>query len=336
MRKRGWLVILPMLVPAAESRLMAQTQVQIQGQGQVRVQALSQPSARQVPAQATAAGAAQPDAELKQLIGQYDLAFNAADAAAVTALFTPDARVYDPEGVLLEGADAIRQRFSQVFSAEPGLKVKSTVDELRLITPDVAVETGTTTITTKEGASRTNRYHALHVKRNQHWQTAEAREFSAPELPANADNRLAELEWLLGDWIDEGPAGVVRYKGAWDDANRRRFLVRPFTVTVQGKPVLTGTHRIGFDPTLGQIRGWVFDSNGGFSEEFWFPTGPDQWVIKSSGVDAQGERVTATHVLTHASSHNARLAVLNHSVADQALPAGEQHQITRPPVEPAK
>jgi len=312
MRKCGWLMILPMLVPVAESRLVAQVQTQAQVQ------------------------AAQPDAELKQLIARYDQAFNAGDAAAVAALFTADARVYDPDGVLLEGADAIRRRFAQVFENEPGLQVKSTVDELRLITPDVAVETGQTIITTKQGVSRTNRYHALHAKRNQHWQTVEAREFSAPDLPANADQRLAGLEWLLGDWLDEGPNGVARYSGAWDNAQRKRFLVRPFTVQVQGKPTLTGNHRIGFDPTLGQIRGWVFDSQGGFAEEFWYPAGTDQWVIKSTGVSAHGERVSATHLLTHTSNHNARLLVLDHAIDGEAQLTGEQHQITRPPAEPAK
>ncbi len=314
-------------------------QAQVKGQEPVKVQfqvRLPGGPAQPAAVAGTAPAQAVVDAELKQLVDRYSEAFNKADIPGLLALFTPDARLYDTEGTVLEGTKAIGQRFEELFASEPGLTLKAGIDELRLISPEVAVETGIATATTKAGVGTSTRYHALHVKRNQHWQTAEIREFSAPELVANANHRLSELAWLLGDWQDESPAGVVRYKGAWENLDTRRFLVRPFTVTVKGKPVVTGSHRLGFDPTLGQIRGWMFDSDGGFSEEFWYPTGANQWVIKSSGVDAQGERVTATHLLTYHKNHTARLSVLDHSVAGQALPAGEQHHIARPPAEPAK
>jgi uncharacterized protein (TIGR02246 family) len=270
------------------------------------------------------------------LTDRYVHAFNTADARALADVHSSDARYYDNQGELLEGRDAIRERFAQIFAAYPGITLKTTIDELRLLTPDVAVETGTAITTTKDNISKVTRYHAIHLKRDGQWQTTEVREFSAPDLPGNASNRLDSLSWLLGDWLDEGPEGAVRYQGVWDDPDRRRFLIRTFSITVQGHPAMTGTHRLGFDATLDQIRGWVFDSHGGFAEEFWFPSGPEEWFVKSSGVDAQGRRVTATHLVSHQSNQTVRILVLDHTVASEALPPGDTHWMARPPREPGK
>ena len=82
----------------------------------------------------------------------------------------------------------------------------------------------------------------------------------------------------------------------------QNFLLRSFDVRVKGKPALTGTQRIGWDPLTKQIKSWVFDSTGGYGEGLWMRQG-DQWVIKATGVRPSGRTTTATQVLSRASAH---------------------------------
>ena len=53
----------------------------------------------------------------------------------------------------------------------------------------------------------------------------------------------------------------------WTD--NHRFILGQFTVQIGGKPAMTGSQRIGWDPLKKTIRSWVFDSEGGFAEGLW-------------------------------------------------------------------
>ena len=92
---------------------------------------------------------------------------------------------------------------------------------------------------------------------------------------------------MIGDWVDEGPDSEVRVNCRWsEDGN---FLVRSFTVKQQGKPVMTVSQRIGWDPLARQIRSWEFDSEGGFGEGTWSRDG-ERWVDQAHGRPARGGR----------------------------------------------
>ena len=90
---------------------------------------------------------------------------------------------------------------------------------------------------------------------------------------------------MIGEWLDEGADSVVR---------RRLPLVGrselPDPVVhrqAAGKPVMTVTQRIGWDPLARQIRSWEFDSEGGFGEGRWSRDG-ERWVVKHTGVRPEG------------------------------------------------
>ena len=76
-----------------------------------------------------------------------------------------------------------------------------------------------------------------------------------------------QLEWLVGDWVDEGDHGVVHTTCRWSDD--KSFLLREFTIKVPGQPISSGAQRIGWDAGREQFRSWVFDSDGGHSEGLW-------------------------------------------------------------------
>ena len=102
----------------------------------------------------------------------------------------------------------------------------------------------------------------VYVKQDGRWLQAAVRdELLGGPTP---HERLGELEWMIGEWVNESQAAVVHTTCRWsEDGN---FLLREFTMKTQGEPVLSGTQRIGWDPVRQQIRSWVFDSEGGFGQ----------------------------------------------------------------------
>ena len=83
--------------------------------------------------------------------------------------------------------------------------------------------------------------------------------------------RLKELAWLVGDWVDENSDSVVHVTCRWSDD--KNFLLRDFVIHVQGKPVMNVNQRIGWDPVTKQIKSWVFDSEGGYGDALWARNG---------------------------------------------------------------
>ena len=77
---------------------------------------------------------------------------------------------------------------------------------------------------------------------------------------------------------------------------------------MQGKPVMSGSQRIGWDPVKRQFKSWVFDSEGGFVEAYWTRDG-NQWLVKAEGVGQDGEPASATNIITRLGKDRVELAV---------------------------
>ena len=60
---------------------------------------------------------------------------------------------------------------------------------------------------------------------------------------------------------------------------------------------MAGMQLIGRNPRTGNLRSWVFESEGGFGEAEWSWDGK-RWVQEATGVQADGDEVTATNILT--------------------------------------
>ena len=169
------------------------------------------------------------------LVAAFTKAFNGGDAAAAAATFAEDALVVDEHGERTEGRAAIRAQLAASFADSPGSTIAIKVDSLRFLGPDTALEEGRTTITPAGpgGVPEITRFTVVYVKKNGQWlQSAVRDEFSHDLGP---HDRLKELEWLVGDWINESQDAVVSTTCKWtDDGN---FLIREFTMKTQGQPV---------------------------------------------------------------------------------------------------
>jgi uncharacterized protein (TIGR02246 family) len=234
------------------------------------------------------------EAAIRANVEAFVKAYNAGDAAAAAALFLPEGQIIGEEGEIVEGREAITERFAAAFEEDPEMAIDVFVASIRFIGSELALEVGSTAITTAPGETPVyERYTVLHVKRDGKWSMAVVRD--APGEPPTNHERLEPLAWLVGDWIDEGDESVVATSCRWsEDGN---FLLQDLDVRVEGDHALRVTQRIGWDPVTKRIRSWVFDNEGGFSEGVWARSG-DQWIIKITGVRNDGASASATNTIT--------------------------------------
>ncbi len=258
-------------------------------------------SAQPRPAAAPAtAGPAADEQQLRQAVVDFVKLYNEHKAAEVAALFAQDGRMVFKDGSQVDGRAEIQQSFEDSFRDSPDVKISVVVDSIRLLTPDVAVEEGSTSLF-PDGDTLTSRdrYTVLHLKRNGRWQMQSVRVVEEESISAYGE--LKSLEWLVGSWIDEGREENIEANFRWDE--NKSFLLEDFQVIREGEVVLKGTQRIGWDPQAKQIRSWVFDSAGGFGEAAWTPVNNDTWMVKAHGVLPDGTSASATRTLQRAAPH---------------------------------
>lgn len=261
------------------------------------VQSQSQPTKQASPAGRSARSAAERSADeaaIRADIAKFVEAYNAGDAKAVAALFTPDGHAVDKDGNDVEGRKAIEQTFADLFAATPKKNLEVFVESIQFVGPDLALEVGTTKETPAPGEPpEYDRYTVIHVKRDGKWQMALARDEEGPV--ATPHERLQPLAWLVGDWVDDDGSVVVVSSCRWSkDGN---FLLQDFKLELNGRDAMDVTQRIGWDPLTKQIHSWVFDSEGGYGESLWTRNGND-WIIKATGVRPDGTTASATNLLT--------------------------------------
>ena len=172
-------------------------------------------------------------------------------------------------------------------------------------------------------------YTVLYVKRDGRWLISSVRE--EPDPLVRPHDRLKDLEWMVGEWVDEGPDSVVRVNCRWSEDEN--FLIRSFTVKRQGKPVMTVTQRIGWDPLARQFRSWEFDSEGGFGEGKWSRDG-DRWVVKHTGVRPEGTTASATNIMTEKRPDLVRWVSTDRVIGDESVPDDDAYVLVRVPPPP--
>jgi uncharacterized protein (TIGR02246 family) len=260
-------------------------------------------------------------------------AFNDGDALAAAATYTETAIVIDEQGARTEGRTAIRDQYTATFADNPGSTIAIAVDSLRFLAPETALEEGRTTIKPAKGgeAPETTRFTAVYVKVNGKWLQSAVRDELSHDLTPH--DRLKELEWLVGDWVNESQDAVVQTTCKW--AVGGNFLDREFTMKTRGRPVLSGTQRIGWDPLKRQFKTWIFDSEGGHGEGYWTRNG-NEYVIKIEGVRQDGQPVSATNIVTRLTKDRIGWKSVERTLGGSAIAGVDEFVIVRTPPEVGK
>jgi uncharacterized protein (TIGR02246 family) len=299
----------------------------------------ARPAAVQTAPAATAPAATAPadrsgdEAAIRALLDTFTKAFDAGDAKAAADTYTETAIILDEEGTRTEGRAAILDMYAASFEDHPGSKIGLQSDAIRFLGTETALEQGRATITPApgEGAPEITRYTAIYIKQGGAWLQSVVKDEVAPDVTPR--EHLKELEWLVGEWVNESADAVVSTNCKW--APSGNFIDREFSVKARGAEAFSGTQRIGWDPLKQQFKTWIFDSEGGHSEGFWTRNG-NQWVVKVEGVNGIGKPISATNIVTRFDKDRMGWESVDRTEGAAALPGIDQFIVVRKPPEVGK
>ncbi len=254
-------------------------------------------------------------AEVGAMMRDYLRAFNRHDATALAAHWSESGENVDLDsGETTRGRAAVEQVFSALFAEDAAAAISIDIDSIRPIRDDVAVVDGVTRIAFSDDAAGAggreagSRFSAVVVKQRGRWMLESVRETTAP-ADARPRHALDDLDWLVGSWEDVGEGVTASTQCFWSSG--RAFLVRTHAVTFDapaaGRTVAADgaipgllspeagksreiTEIIGWDPERGQVRSWLFTSDGRFAEGFWSREG-DRWTVRLEGRGADESAV---------------------------------------------
>jgi uncharacterized protein (TIGR02246 family) len=301
-------------------------------QGPQKTTAGGSPANRDTATAASAPGPAHQQGEkaIRLAVEAFAAAYNAGDAKAVASLFVADGEIVSEEGRSTQGREGIGQVFAGIFKEHPKTHMDLAVASIRFIGPEMAVEDGMATVTQGPGEpAQRSPYTMVHVRRDDKWLVASARDL--PDEAAAPEEQLKQLQWMIGDWVDESAEALVMTSYRWTD--NQCYILSEFKVQVGGRPVMTGTQRIGWDPLAKTIRSWVFDSEGGFGEGLWTRE-ENRWIVKMTGVTRDGKIASATNVITRASKDRMTWQSRDRIVGGEKTPDIAEIPIARKPPPP--
>jgi uncharacterized protein (TIGR02246 family) len=279
---------------------------------------VAQPAAAPAPAQAAPAAMRPEEKAVRDAIAGYVQTFNQRNAAAMSAAFTEDAALVDSSGVATRGKAAIADFFADAFSVPSTYTLASEIESVRFLTQDVAQVEGTSRLTAPKDPTIATRFVGLLIRQANAWKIAELRDYPAPADAVPPYERLKEIEWMVGDWIDQDDDSKIESSVRWGPG--KGFLIRNYSVEVKDEPPSSGMMVIGWDPVTGQIKSWVFNSEGGQGEGLWTRTGDAQWVIKAHGTTSDGTPTSATQIITLVNKDAVKTSSIDRIIAGELAP----------------
>lgn len=291
--------------------------------------AYGQAGAKVAPSDSGPQGKSGEESAIRAVDAEFVRLYNSGDVKGLATLFTEDAEVVEADGARYQGRSLVERAFADTFAADKGTRIELEIATIRFLTPDVAKEEGRSVVRPVKGAPVARFYTVLFVKRDNRWMMSSVREEADPLVSPR--ERLQEMDWMIGEWIDQGPDSETRVNCHW--SADKNFLLREYTVKRAGKIVMTVTQRLGWDPVAMEFRSWEFDSEGGFGEGRWSRDG-DRWVVKQTGVRPEGVTASSTRVSIRTRPDQVRWTLLDRVVAGEAIPGEETSVLTRVPPSP--
>jgi uncharacterized protein (TIGR02246 family) len=251
------------------------------------------------------------DTKAIQDAGQaYKVALERGDGKALAALWTPDGDIIDADGNVVKGRDTVSvlepATAGEAKDRRPEIAIRET--KIRFVDPDVAIEDGTVAVVPPGHTTPLHgRFSATWVRHEGSWKLAALREARGDE--ASGGESLAELSWMVGDWlvVDEATSGTggaaarpkIEVSTRWNPTHT--FLLRDMKITPHGAAADAAVHvtqRIGWDPLSKSIHSWVFSSDGGHGEAVW-SRDDGSWVARTTAVLPDGSQTSSLNIYSY-------------------------------------
>ena len=232
---------------------------------------------------------------LGKAAARFVAAFNTKDAATIAGLFLPSGEIIGRNGDEIRGREDIEAFYKDLFAGEAVPQIALEASSVRLVTPGVAIEDGVVHLTIAENEPvKSVSYSVTQIKQpDGSWLIASSRDHLEVTAPSE---HLKPLVWLAGEWTYEGDDGV-RMQLAIDLDNSGNFLIGEAVAINPEGDLQTTSLRIGWNPATSSVFWWTFDSDGGNASGQWTRSG-DGWLVRTSGITADGETNAATQKIT--------------------------------------
>ena len=266
-------------------------------------------------------------AAIRAAIDSYVAAYNRGDAKAVADCWGQQGQWISPAGERIQGARPSRKALEALFAEGQGMHLEVLNPTVRLVSPEVALEEGTARVVRPGEAPTESTYLAVHVKHDGRWKLDSVRETELPSPPSHHE-QLKELEWLIGEWIDQVTDSTIATKVVW--TKNKNFILYSFKVSAPGMDDLEGTQVIGWDPIEKNIRSWIFDSDGAYGEGIWTKKG-SRWLVKTSLVLPDGGRASSINIYRCVDDNTYTWQSIGRQVEGKHLPSIEEVKVVRKP-----
>jgi uncharacterized protein (TIGR02246 family) len=266
------------------------------------------------------------EAAIRKAAASYAEAFNKHDAQSLADHWSPDA-VYTnrTSGEEVVGRAAISEQFAALFQEQPDLEMEVAVGSVQFVSPNVAIEQGTTKLVAPKAEPEEIEYSAVNVKRDGKWLLDRVTDKSKEVVPSQYE-QLKALEWMIGNWKNETEDAVVELDCNW--TKNKNFLTRTFKVFVEDQIDISGMQVIGWDPATKTIRSWSFDSSGTFAEATWEQRG-GRWFITNRGVLPDGRLATMINVMKPVDDKSFTWQTIERMAGSELLPNIDEITIVR-------
>jgi len=265
-----------------------------------------------MPPQAQPPSATGPDVSgITSMMQSYLKAFNRHDPAALAAHWSTAGENIDLDsGETTAGREAVREVFAALFEQDSGATIDIDIASIRPLRDDVAVVDGTSRISFSDAPPSSSRFSAVLVSQDGRWMLESVRESTASSSHAETESSQAApprpldaLAWLVGSWEDVGEGVTASTHCFW--STNKAFLIRSHLISADAVPEqrpLPGDSRIpgllpagpagsreiteiiGWDQDRGQIRSWLFTSDGQTAEGSWSPSlDGTVWTVRITG-----------------------------------------------------
>jgi uncharacterized protein (TIGR02246 family) len=266
------------------------------------------------------------EAEIRKMVASYVQAFNRHDAKALAEQWSPDAvylnRITGEEVV---GRSGIAVQFASLFKSQPELKLDVSVKSIQFVSPNVAVEHGTTKLLAPNAEPEEVDYAAVYVKRDGKWLLDRVTDEAEESIPSNYQH-LKDLEWMVGEWTSAADGADVELDCNW--TKNQNFLTRAFKISIDNDISTSGMQVIGWDPISKTIRSWTFDSNGAFAEATWEQKS-GRWFLRNRGTLPDGRTATMTNVMKPIDANAFTWQTVERTAGDELLPNIDEIKIVR-------
>lgn len=252
---------------------------------------------------------------IKQMAVAFKEAFDQGNAQKVASFWAPEGEYIDASGKRLVGQAAIEKAYKTFFKENKNAKIQISVDSVRQIGENLAIEEGRTIVSIPEVAPEYSQYTATHVIRDGKWSMVSVKESGIAATASLAG--LKDLEWLIGTWIAEESGITLTTDYHWLPGNK--YMERTFYSASNGKKQVMGKQIIGVDPISGDIMSWTFNTDGSHALGIWAPV-ENGWAIESRGVTSNGMVTSANNILSKIDNNGCRWQSVHRTVNGTQLP----------------